>query len=178
MGLALVHGIVEGCSGYIRVESQLGKGSTFHIYFPAIAEETVLNAQEEKEVLPRGNERILAVDDEKPIVDMYKAGLERQGYTVTVHNSSEEAFETFRNSPENFDLIITDQTMPHLSGIELAQKILQIRPDIPIILSTGYSSVVSKDKAKKFGVKRFLMKPVERKILIKAVREVLDADKS
>lgn len=125
-------------------------------------------------MLPRGNERILAVDDEEVIAGLYKASLQRLGYTVTTHTSSEEALATFKAAPDSFDLVLTDQTMPRLSGSELAKKILAIRPDIPIILCTGYSSMVSEEKAKKIGIAGFTMKPVNRKKLAIIVRKVLD----
>jgi CheY-like chemotaxis protein len=179
MGLSLVHGIVQGCGGFIRVESEPGVGSAITIYFPAI-EETIVEVkeeQEQQEPLPEGNERILAVDDEESIVGIYKATLELQGYEVITACNSEKAFELFQSSPDSFDLIITDQTMPHLSGSELAKKILQIRPDIPIILCTGYNSMISKDKAKEIGIEYFLMKPVDRDVLAITVREALDKSK-
>ena len=178
MGLALVHGIVQGCGGFIKVESELNKGTTFHIYFPAIEEKTVGSEEEQQEPLPRGDERILAVDDEEVIVRMYRATLERLGYKVTTYSSSEKALEVFQSSPNNFDLIITDQTMPHLPGSELAKELLQIRPDIPIILCTGYSSMISEEKAEEIGIKRFVMKPLSLRDLAMIVREVLDKSKS
>ena len=174
MGLALVHGIVQGCGGFIKVESKPGKGSTFHVYFPVTEEKAEKVKEEKQEPLPKGDERILAVDDEEVIVGLYKAILERLGYKVTAHCSSEKALEAFQSSPDSFDLVITDQTMPHLPGSELAKEILQIRPDIPIIFCTGYSSMVSEEKAKEIGIERFAMKPVSNKDLVITVREVLD----
>jgi len=175
MGLALVHGIVQGCGGFIKVESEPGFGSTFHVYFPALAEGSgVVEEEKESESLPLGDERIMTVDDEKIIIGMYKATLEKLGYKVTAHTSSEKSLEEFRRSPESFDLIITDQTMPCISGADLAKEILRIRPNIPVILCTGYSSMITEEKAKKIGITRFLMKPVSRKDLALSVREVLD----
>lgn len=179
MGLAIAHGLVQGSGGFIKVESEPGKGSTFHVYFPAVEEGPAFGEEDRKpESLPVGNERILAVDDEEIIVGMYKETLERLGYKVTAQFSSEDTLEVLQTSPENFDLIITDQTMPRLPGSELAKAILQIRPDIPIILCTGFSSVVSEAEAKEIGIKRYLMKPVSRRDLAIAVREVLDKGKS
>jgi len=178
MGLALVHGIVQGCGGFIKVESEPGEGTTFHVYFPAIEEGPSFGEEDRKpESLPAGDERILAVDDEESIVGVYKATLESLGYKVTAQFSSKDTLEVFRTSPESFDLIITDQTMPHLPGSELAKEILQIRPDIPIILCTGYSSMISEEKAKKIGIAEFLMKPVSKRDLAVAVRDVLDRGK-
>jgi|GEM_PF-1046801 len=178
MGLALVHGIVQGCGGFMRVESNPGNGSTFHVYFPAFDEKVMVEVKEEKqEPLPTGNERILAIDDEEDIVGLFQATLENLGYKVFAYCNSEKALDLFQATPANFDLIITDQTMPHLSGAELAKKILQIRPDIPIIMCTGYSSMISEEKAKEIGVERFIMKPVRRRDLAETVREVLDNKK-
>ncbi|MCK5227059.1 MAG: response regulator, partial [Desulfobulbaceae bacterium] len=155
MGLALVHGIVQGCGGFIKVESGPGKGTTFNVYFPAMEEEIVEVEKKQQESLPRGDERILAVDDEEGIIELLKNMLKSLGYEVTAETSSEKTLEVFRTSPDSFDLIITDQTMPHLTGAELAKEILQIRPDIPIILCTGYSAMISEEKAKKIGIKRY-----------------------
>jgi PAS domain S-box-containing protein len=178
MGLALVHGIVQGCGGFIKVESNPDEGSTFHVYFPAI-EEKVAEVEEEKEVpLLHGSERILVVDDEEVIVGVYQATLERLGYKVTPHCSSEKALAVFQASPDSFDLIITDQTMPHLSGSELAKKVLKIRPDIPIILCTGYSSMISEKQAQEIGIQKFVMKPVIGTDLAIITREVLDKKKT
>ena len=174
MGLALVHGIVQGCGGFIKVESEPGKGTTFNVYFPAMEEKIVEIEKKQREPLPRGNERILAVDDEEGIIELLTNMLKSLGYEVTAETSSEKTLEVFRTSPDSFDLIITDQTMPHLTGAELAKEILQIRPDIPIILCTGYSAMISEEKAKKIGIKRYAMKPISRRDLAVMVREVLD----
>lgn len=174
MGLALVHAIVQESGGFIKVESEPGKGTTFHVYFPAIAEKPVEVEEEQNGSLPRGDERILVVDDEEPIVSMFQTTLEKLGYKVTANLSSEKTLELFRSSPDRFDLIITDQTMPYLSGSELAKKIFQIRADIPIILCTGYSSVISAESSKEIGIERFMMKPVSMRGLAFTVREVLD----
>ena len=134
--------------------------------------------EEQKKSFSGGDEWILVVDDEKIIAYMYQATLERQGYTVTAYTSSEKTLEEFASSPENFDLIITDQTMPGLPGSELAKKVLQIRKNIPIILRTGYSTMISEKKASKVGIDRFVMKPVSKKDLTNIVREVLDNRKA
>lgn len=175
MGLAVVHGIVKNCEGFMKVDSTPGKGSIFRVYFPVLAKETTVGAQEEqRDPLPMGNERILVVDDEESIAGIYKATLEMQGYRVSEYCSSEKALELFQRSPDDFDLVITDQTMPHLAGSELAKRILQIRADIPIILCTGNSSTISEEKAKEIGIVKFIMKPVSRRDLAIIVREVLD----
>jgi len=173
IGLATVHGIVSDCGGFTRVESAPGKGTAFHVYFPVFAAQ-IAPAETKQETLPGGEERILIVDDEEALVGMYEATLQRLGYRVTACASSLEMLAAFRSSPESFDLVITDQTMPGMAGTELAIKIRQIRPDIPVILCTGYSSMVSEETAEQASIAKFLLKPVSRKDLAVAVREVLD----
>lgn len=174
MGLALVHGIVAGCGGFIRVESQPAEGSTFYLYFPASHDNSEELGPEEVTQLPQGGERILAVDDEPSIARLYKTALESLGYLVTTYTNSKEALEVFKSNPDQFDLILTDQTMPHLDGAELAKQILQIRPNLPIIMCTGFSSIISAEKAEEIGINRYLLKPVSKKDLAHAVRDVLD----
>ena len=174
MGLAIVHGIVHDYEGLIRVVSKPGRGSTFRLYFPILKESVDIKEQDESRSPPAGSEKILVVDDESAIVSLQKMALEGLGYSVTAKTNSQEAFEIFLESPGAFDLVITDQTMPNLPGTELAEKILQIRPDIPIILCTGYSATVTEKNALKKGIKRYVMKPVTRLNLAEIIREVLD----
>ncbi|WP_332468396.1 response regulator [Desulfogranum marinum] len=129
---------------------------------------------ETKKTVLTGNEKILVVDDEENLVFMYKEILEELGYTVVSTTSSKAGLDAFRASPEKYDVIITDQTMPHLTGEELAIEMLKIRPEIPIILCTGYSSMLSEKKAQGIGIRKFIMKPVTREKIAIAVREVLD----
>ena len=130
--------------------------------------------EEQEDSMQAGTERILVIDDESIIVTMQKAILEDQGYQVAAMTNSKDALEKFMDNPDAFDLVLTDETMPQIPGSELAQKILEVRPDIPIILSTGYSSIVSEDTAKDVGVKAFILKPVNRRQLLTLVRELLD----
>lgn len=175
LGLAMVLGIVQDYGGMITVESELGKGTTFHAYFPAIIEETQMPKKtKEEKPLPTGTERILTVDDESTIVALHKAILSRLGYAVTTKTSSADALEVFKSDTSSFDLIITDQTMPVLSGAKFATEVLSLRPDIPIIICTGYSSTLSEEKALEIGIKKYLKKPVDSKALARAVRSVLD----
>jgi PAS domain S-box-containing protein len=179
MGLAMVHGIVRGCGGFIRVKSMPGQGSSFRLYFPVLAGETAAGvAEEEQAPIPTGRERILVVDDEESLVEMYQAILEQLGYAVTVHSSSEQALAAFQASPENFDLVITDQAMPKLSGSELATRLLAIRPTIPILLCTGYSSIISEENAAALGIAKYIAKPIRMKELAETIRETLDRGKS
>ena len=175
LGLAVIYGIVRDYKGFIRVESILNEGTTFHVYFPALKNNKASHAEVEAAILmPRGSERIMVVDDEKGIVSLSIETLTHLGYTVTGITSSEEALEKINANPASFDLIITDQTMPNLTGVELAQEILTIRPDMPIMLCTGYSSVISEQDALAIGIKKYVRKPCSAVMLARNVREVLD----
>lgn len=173
MGLSVVHGIVKSHGGAITVNSLIGRGTSFDIYLPIVRKAT----EEEKngsKTLPTGSERILYVDDEKALAEIGKQMLERLGYTVTTRRDSLDALSDFMARPSSFDLVITDMTMPNLTGFELARKILLIRPEIPIILCTGYSERISKRQALGHGIKGFLMKPLKFQDLAEKVREILD----
>ena len=171
--MAVVWGTVKDHKGYIHVESEPGKGSVFNVYIPSLKKET-LDEQPEFEEIPRGDESILFVDDEEILVDMGKYMLERLGYSATVEKSSLKALEIFRQNPDEFDLVITDQTMPGITGAELSRKMLDIRPDIPIILCTGYSTIISESKAKSIGIKEFALKPLTINDVGRLIRKVLD----
>jgi PAS domain S-box-containing protein len=177
MGLSVVQGIIKSHDGYIYIESELAKGTTFHMYFPATKGSTSETLHDEKKPFPRGKERILFVDDEKEVADVGKLMLEGLGYSVTTIIKSTEALEFFKRDSNRFDLVITDQSMPNMLGTELAQQLLQIRPDIPIILCTGYSSKVNKEEVRQFGIKAFAMKPLSNKELAELIRQVLDGEK-
>ncbi|MFZ5760310.1 MAG: PAS domain S-box protein [Thermodesulfobacteriota bacterium] len=175
LGLAVVHGIVESCQGFVRVESRPGSGSVFHVFLPVWTGETFVSAPgREEEPPPRGHERILVVDDEQVIADIHAAMLERLGYRVTTTANSVDALERIRSAPDYFDLLITDQTMPGLSGAELADEVMKINPDFPVILCTGYSSVISEEEATARGIRRYVRKPLVRREIAALVRAVLD----
>ena len=173
MGLAMVHGIVESYGGKITVDSRLGKGTAITIYLPVTGKRKSLRAYV-PEQLPSGNERILFVDDEFTIAKMGSKVLTRLGYAVTTRTSSIEALELFREKPDAFDLVITDMTMPNLTGDRLAVELMKIRRDIPIILCTGYSKKISDETASGIGIKAFAYKPMVRADLASTVRKVLD----
>jgi PAS domain S-box-containing protein len=173
MGLAMVHGIVQSSGGSTICNSQPGKGTAFHITLPII-ETHLLHEIESAELIPAGREHILLIDDEEMLVEMSRVMFERLGYRVTTRMNSTEALTLFRDSPESFDLVITDQTMPGMTGTNLARRMLQIRPDIPIILCTGYSSNVSEEEANSIGIKAYALKPLAKKDIGNLIRSVLD----
>jgi PAS domain S-box-containing protein len=176
MGLAVVQGIVETHGGKIAVDSELGKGTVFSIYLP-ITQKSEDYRPHEEEKLPSGTERILFVDDELPIAKMGSQTLERLGYQVAVRTASIEALELFRSKPNHFDMVITDMTMPNMTGDSLVIELMKIRPDIPVILCTGYSKKISDESASEMGIKAFIYKPVVKADLAKTVRKVLDEAK-
>lgn len=172
MGLSVVHGIITKHGGAISVSSEPGKGTTFQILFPAIETEEAVEVKID-EALPRGNETILLVDDEEQIVNMERQMLENLGYHVTYRIGSTDALAVFQSEPDKFDLIITDMTMPNMSGIQLSHKIQEIKSDIPIIICTGFSEQISEEKAKALGISGYIMKPVSLGEFAKKIREVL-----
>jgi PAS domain S-box-containing protein len=178
LGLAVVHGIVDRHEAVIEVQSQPKKGTSFHVFFPKILGRAA-RQEDHPEVssLPGGNERILLVDDEEALADVGQKTLRGLGYEVTVKSNSVEALEIFRENPDSFDLVITDYTMPKMTGAELALEIIRIRPDIGIFLCTGYTERLSQEQAKEIGISEFLMKPLNRREMAHAVRRVLDQKK-
>ncbi len=177
LGLAVVYGIVSDLGGDIFVESGGGEGTVFEIFLPLAREKGVEPPGNGVDVdLPRGTERILCVDDEQPIVELCRRSLEFLGYTVTVRTSSVDALELFRVRAQDFELVLTDQTMPNMTGMALAREIHRIRADIPVILATGYSDLVGSNLREQ-GINALLAKPLVRRDLARVVREVLDEGK-
>jgi CheY-like chemotaxis protein len=173
LGLSVVHGIVKQHDGFITVISDPGRGSTFTLYFPEISEEQRIEGPEDVSI-PTGSERILFVDDEEAIVEMGEDILAELGYDITSRMSSRGALELFRLDPSRFDLVITDQTMPEMTGIDLAREIFAIRADMPIIMCTGFSHLVDADKAAAAGIRAFAMKPLTKREIARTIRRVLD----
>ncbi|BHH81944.1 hypothetical protein LA52FAK_02330 [Desulforhopalus sp. 52FAK] len=172
MGLSIVHGIVTSMAGFVAVESVLGRGTIIKVYLPVKdPEELIENSFDE--TIPLGNEKILFVDDEKMLADLAGKMLKRLGYHVTICTSSVEALDIFRERAEDFDLVLTDQTMPIMDGARLSINMLQIRADIPIVLCTGYSSVISEKRAKDLGIKELVFKPLRTKEIAQVLRRVL-----
>lgn len=177
LGLSVVYGLVKEHGGEIKVDSEIGKGTTFDVYLPRIADQTKQEPAETLEINPTGTERILLVDDEEPIVRVVKQMLERLGYHIVERSSSPDALKAFTENPSAFDLVISDMTMPNLTGDRLARKLIAVRPDIPIIICTGFSERIDKEKASALGIKGFIMKPVVRSEMAKMVRKILDEAK-
>lgn len=177
MGLSVVYGIIKGYGGEIIAESTPDFGSTFTVFLPLIDPETAGQETGSAETALTGRDHILLVDDEQMIADMLKQMLEKLGYRVTALTRSKDAFETFKAQPDFFDLLITDQDMPDMTGSELAGQIINIRPDVPVIICSGLNEKITLDQAGKSGIRMHLEKPVKRQQLAEAIRQVLDQDK-
>lgn len=173
MGLAISHGIVKSYGGFITCKSDVGVGTVFEINLPALSQQIQFE-NDETVIVSGGQEHIFVIDDEPLLLDMNKSMFERLGYAVTICKDSLEALATFKAQSDFFDLVITDQTMPGMTGIDLAKNILQIRPNLPIILCTGYSNIVSKEDARAAGIKGFAHKPFAKKEIATLIRTILD----
>jgi len=174
LGMAVVHGIVKRLKGAIQVHSEPGRGTQIQVYLPVIQKSSENQGVLVQDPIPGGTERVLLVDDEKDIVHIEKQALERLGYKVEVCTNGIEALAAFRAVPDKFDLIISDLAMPRMPGDKLAAELLKIRPDIPILLCTGFSDTLSEPTAKSIGIKGILLKPIIIRDLAKKIREVLD----
>jgi PAS domain S-box-containing protein len=172
MGLSVVHGIVRKGKGAITVYSEVGKGSTFNVFFPRVEDEAP-SLKVSSQPIARGRERILLVDDEEVQVQSIRNMLERLGYAVAARNDSVEALALFRKDPRAFDLVITDQTMPQMTGVRLAEEVMRIRPDMPVVLCTGFSETVDADGVKASGICQFLMKPFSAREMAETIRRAL-----
>jgi len=173
MGLAVIHGIIKGHGASVSVQSQPGKGTTFSIFFPVVEADAIVETETVNR-LSTGSEKILFVDDEESMIKMGQQILGRLGYKPEIRTNPVEALELFRSDPDLFDLVITDMTMPQMSGDTLAKEILNIRPDMPIILCTGFSEKVNEESAKEMGISAFVLKPIVMRDIAHTIRMVLD----
>ncbi len=174
LGLAMIHGIVKSHNGAITVYSEPGQGTTFNVFFPVIEAAAVEEDRRSVEISPSGHERVLLVDDEEILIEMGQVILGRLGYQVVATTSPVEAVELFRSDPQRFDIIITDLTMPKMTGVELAAEITALRPGVPIILCTGLAGKITEEEAGQSGIQAMIKKPVSKNDLAKTVRTVLD----
>ena len=177
MGLATVQGMVKELGGMIRVSSSIGQGTTFELYFPLSDHSLItVNAVTDEPFL-KGHERILIVDDDQMIATMEERMFSEMGYQVTTMTESLEAMKLFKTSSEHFDLVITDQTMPHMTGKELIQEMLKINPNLPTIICTGYSNTIDQADADRIGIRKLLVKPIPLPDLLHTARTILDEAK-
>ena len=173
MGLSVVYGIIQGYHGGITVDSKPGKGTVFNVFLPVFEDKPKIETRTTKFVTT-GKERILFVDDEVEIVESAREILNDLGYQVESENNPVEALRIFKEQPDRFSLVITDMTMPRMTGKRLAMELLRIRPDIPIIMCTGHSELITREQAREAGIKEVIMKPASISNVAEAIRGVLD----
>ncbi len=175
LGLSIAHGIVKSHGGRISVYSEAGQGTTFHVYWPVLETVSTTSSTETIEPLSLGNERIILIDDEESILQVEAVILKNLGYSVLAFADASEALECIKKNPDLYDLVITDMTMPRMTGVEVFQSILTIRSDLPVILCTGFSEIINESKARKMGIKALVMKPIIITEFSRILRLVLDS---
>jgi CheY-like chemotaxis protein len=174
LGLSTVHGILKAHGGGLVLESEVGKGTTFHVYLPILDRLRASAEEQEHHGSLLGSERILFVDDEAALIEIAKDALEELGYHVTAWRSPVEALECFRSNSSAFDILITDMTMPKMTGIQLVMEVRNIRADIPVILCTGYRQISKPQEIETAGIGRIISKPATSKDLARAIRSLMD----
>lgn len=180
LGLSVVYSIVEYHKGAIRIESEVGVGTTFHIYLPMYIPDSEHQNGIEPEVITQveGHETIMFVDDEPTLVSVFRQGLMRLGYKVEGFIDSRKALEHFKNNPDKIDLVVTDTTMPYINGVDMAEQMLEIRKDLPIIICTGFTTLISVEEAREKGIKDYVMKPIKIREIAARIREIFDGEKN
>jgi CheY-like chemotaxis protein len=173
LGLSVAYGIVKAHEGAITVETAKGNGTLFRVFLPKAQGMAAADEAPRRRALQRGSASILFIDDEEAVASMAQESLSRLGYKIQAETDPEAALKEFSRDATRFDLVITDQAMPRMSGLTLAQRVLEMRPDIPVILCTGYSETVDEKTAKEAGIGAFLMKPVTREQMANAVKRAL-----
>jgi len=173
LGLAIVHGIVESHGGAISLRSEVGKGTTFNVFLPRIEGE-IREKEDLSWQIPKGEERILLVEDEESVLLSLQNVLKYLGYRITAVKDSREALRIFYDKPDSFDLVLTDQTMPDMLGSDLAKEVISIRPDMPVILCTGFSNEISRDEAIKIGIRDYVVKPINTRKIAQLIRRIFD----
>ncbi len=177
LGLSVVQGIVKSCHGDIRISSEPGRGTHVQVYLPVLERKPEKHGAGQSKAVPGGKEKILLVDDEAAIIRLEKKMLERLGYQVAERTSGTDALKAFRCNPDAYDLVITDMTMPDMNGDQLAREIMAIKPDLPVIICTGFSGKIDEEKVRAMGIKGMLMKPIIQSEMACMLRHVLDASK-
>jgi len=175
LGLAVVHGIIENCGGTISVYSEIDEGTVFRVYLPAIYGGLSDNCEVADSLTsPRGHgEMILVVDDEKHMVEIYEEALKEYGYRVAVFQNGNDAYEAFKEAPEEFNLLLSDMAMPGMHGKDLVKRVLALRPDLPVIINTGFSALLGKDEALALGIAEYLQKPVSLSVILRTIHHLL-----
>jgi PAS domain S-box-containing protein len=174
MGLSVVHGIIKNHGGAIYVASQVDAGTTFNIFLPSLERRSAKRKEQLKKLMPRGKETILFIDDEEMIVDIVRSMLENLGYKIFGKTAPIQALEMFQEEPAKFDLIVTDMTMPKMTGLDLAKRLRQLRPDIPILLCTGFGVDIAEATAANHGIEGIIFKPILMRDMVEKIRAVLD----
>jgi PAS domain S-box-containing protein len=176
LGLSVVHGIVKGHSGTIKVYSEPNQGTSFSIYLPLLVDSSTKTTIGIDDSIVGGSESVLLIDDEIDLVEVTKMTLENLGYRVSGFTDSREALSAFKDRPDTYDLVISDMAMPYLNGLEMAKAILTVRPDIPIMICTGFSEIINRIKVSESGICKVVMKPILRNEIARAIREVLESN--
>ncbi|MCB5279868.1 MAG: response regulator, partial [Candidatus Cloacimonetes bacterium] len=176
LGLSIVHSIVQSHHGAVRVESILGEGTSFYIYLPVYTPDKWHAPQDEEEETKDicGSETVMFVDDEPALVNVFRQGLMRLGYKVEGFTDPRKAHSYFIKNAEKIDMVITDTTMPYMNGVDLAAKMLAHNPDLPVVICTGFTTLISVDEAREKGIRDFVMKPFKIRDIAIRIREILD----